>query len=260
MPVELLPGVWWMERTRGCNAYLARADDGSFVLIDPGFARNANALIEQAREVAAGAPVTHVLLTHGHFDHAASAQTVARALGARVALGRGDCEADGDPHGNGWHVASALARRRGLRGGPGRGEPVRVDEPLDGACEVAPGIEAIPTPGHTAGSMCFVVRRAGVAFVGDLVISHEDGLARSLRAANLDDGEYLRTLSRFAEVTPDAALAGHGYPVLSGFSEALQTLAAQPRERGGVRVVLRRAVRMARFMTWMVLPDRPPRR
>ncbi|MDA1240556.1 MAG: MBL fold metallo-hydrolase, partial [Chloroflexi bacterium] len=107
MAVELLPGVWWMERTRGCNAYLARADDGSFVLIDPGFARNADALIEQAREAAAGAAVTHVLLTHGHFDHAASAQTVATALGARVALGRGDCEGDGSA--SGWRVSAALA-------------------------------------------------------------------------------------------------------------------------------------------------------
>ena len=252
MAVQLAPGIWWLERTRGCNAYLVRADDGSFAVIDPGFGANARAIVEQARGIAEGAPVTLVLLTHGHGDHVAAAATVAEAIGARIALGEGDCESDGA---GGWRVVPALQRR-----GPPSG-PVPVHLPLRARAEVAPGIEAVPTPGHTRGSTCYIARRAGVSFVGDLVISHHDGLARSLAAANVDDAEYLATLARFAaEDATGFGLAGHGHPVREGFAEALRTLAAQPRERGGLRVRLRRAGRLARFMTWMVFPDRPRRR
>jgi len=250
--VELAPSVWWLERTRGCNAYVLRADDGSYAVIDPGFGANARAIVEQARTIAGSAPVTLVLLTHGHGDHVAAAAKVAEALGARIALGEGDCEADGA---GGWRVARALQRR-----GPPSG-PVPVHLPLLKRTEIAPGIEAVPTPGHTRGSTCYIARRAGVSFVGDLVISHHDGLARALAAANVDDTEYLATLARFAsDDATDFGLAGHGHPVRTGFATALRTLAAQPRERGGLRVRLRRVGRMARFMIWMMLPDRPRRR
>src|SRR5690606_31159531 len=174
-------GVWWLERTRGCNVYLARAEDGSFVLVDAGFHFNAPAILEQARQIAGDAPVTHVLLTHDHFDHVAAAGEVAQALDACIVLGRGDCEPAAD---GGWQVEHEPMRPGRLQGlakrflpplGPHAPIPVHV--PLEARCEVAPGIEAVPTPGHTPGSTCFVVRGAGVAFVGDLVISHRDGLA-----------------------------------------------------------------------------------
>lgn len=251
MAVEVAPGVWWLEQTRGCNVYLLRARDGSYAVVDPGFTGNTHAVVRQARTIADGAPVTDVLLTHGHFDHAASAAAVAQALGARVRLGLGDCAMSED----GWHVAPALLRRGRIRA------DVRVNAPIEGRGEILPGIEAVPVPGHTLGSTCFIAWDAGVSLVGDLVISHPDGLARSLAAANMDDREYLATLARFAaeDATP-FGLAGHGHPVRSGFAEALQRLASQPRERGGLRVRLRRAVRLARFATWMALPDRPRRR
>ncbi|GMU39714.1 MAG: hypothetical protein AMXMBFR23_05800 [Chloroflexota bacterium] len=251
MAVEVTPGIWWLERTRGSNVYLIRTRDGSYVLVDPGFSGNTHAVVSQAREIADGAPVTDVLLTHGHFDHAAAAGAVAQALHARVRLGIGDCVATED----GWRVAPGLARRGRIR------TDVRVDAPIERREEIAPGIEAVLTPGHTLGSTCFIAWDAGVSLVGDLVISHPDGLARSLAAANVDDREYLATLARFAEedATP-FGLAGHGHPVRSGFAEALLTLASQPRERGGLRARARRAVRLARFATWMAFPDRPPRR
>jgi len=106
--------------------------------------------------------------------------------------------------------------------------PVR---PIDRRDEVLPGIVAIPTPGHTAGSICYVVEDAGVALVGDLVISHSDGLSRTLVAANSDDETYLKSISDFAGQTPDVGCAGHGLPVMQGFREGLQQLSEKPRER-----------------------------
>lgn len=264
MAVEVVPGVWWLERTRGCNVYLARALDGSYVVVDAGFYSCADAIVEQARRIAGDAPVSHVLLTHDHFDHVGAAGEVAAALGARVALGRGDCE---EAPGGGWQIEhdpmrtgrpQGIAQRMMPRLAPH--QPIPVHVPIDERREIAPGIEAVPTPGHTPGSTCFVAREAGVAFVGDLVISHRDGLARSLAAANRDDGGYLRTLREFAAEAPEVGLAGHGYPVRHGFGQALRELAELPREPLTFRNAWRRARRIARFNMFLWMQDQPRRR
>lgn len=275
MAVQVVPGVWWMERTRGCNVYLARATDGSYVIVDAGFVSCAQAIVEQARRIAGDAPVTHVLLTHDHFDHVAAAGEVARALGASVALGRGDCEPT--PEG-GWRVEYRPMRTGRLRGLAQRlmpplstDDPIPVHVPIDARCEIAPGIEAIPTPGHTPGSTCFVMRASGegsgdservegVAFVGDLVISHRDGLARSLAAANRDDAAYLEMLRAFAAEAPEVGLAGHGYPVRHGFGQSLRELAELPREPLNARNAWRRFRRIARFNMFLWMQDQPRRR
>jgi len=265
--VEVVPGVWWLERTRGCNVYLARAADGTFVIVDAGFRSCADAIVEQARRIAGDAPVTHLLLTHDHFDHVSAAGAVSRALGASVALGRGDCEATSE---GGWQVEHRPMRTGRLQGIAQRllpplaaEEPIPVHIPIDRRCEIAPGIEAIPTPGHTPGSTCFVMRHAGdggVAFVGDLVISHRDGLARSLAAANRDDAAYLEMLRAFAAEAPEVGLAGHGYPVRHRFGQALRELAELPREPLNARNAWRRFRRIARFNMFLWMQDQPRRR
>ena len=266
MAVEVVDGVWWLEDTRGCNVYVARASDGSFVIVDSAFREAAGAIAWQARRIAGDAPITHLLLTHEHFDHTGGASALRDALGLRVALGAADCEPDSE---GGWQ-----ARRSPLRGRP-RGPIARalaprslpattpVDVPIEARCEVAPGIEAVPVPGHTPGSTCFVLSEGGVprvAFVGDLVISHRESLSRTLVAVNHDDAQYLESLRVFAEEAPDVGLAGHGYPVRRGFGAALRNLAASEREPWSPWSTWRRARRMTAFNRMLWRPNYPPRR
>jgi glyoxylase-like metal-dependent hydrolase (beta-lactamase superfamily II) len=266
MAVEVVEGVWWLEDTRGCNVYVVRAADGSFVIVDSAFREAAGAIAWQARHIAAGAPITHLLLTHEHFDHTGGASALRDALGVRVALGAADCEPDSE---GGWQ-----ARRSPLRGRP-RGTLARVLAPrslpattpvdvlIEARCEVAPGIEAVPVPGHTPGSTCFVLSEGGVprvTFVGDLVISHREGLSRTLVAVNHDDAQYQESLRLFAEEAPDIGLAGHGYPVRRNFGAALRNLGASEREPWSLRNGWRRARRMAAFNQMLWRPNYPPRR
>jgi glyoxylase-like metal-dependent hydrolase (beta-lactamase superfamily II) len=265
-PAEVAPGVWWLSGTRGCNVYLARASDGNFVVVDTGFRRNAPAIIEGVRAVLASHPggrVTHVLLTHAHFDHTAAAIEVARALEAQIALGLGDCI----PRTTGGWRSVPMVRRHPVivRRFRKHVEPetVPVDVAIEARCEIAPGIEAIPTPGHTPGSTCFVARAAGVAFVGDLVISYPDGLARSMVAANRDDRRYLGALGTFAAEARalgiTMGLPGHGHPIRTDVAERLEELSTLPREPLSIRNVWRRTRRMARFNAFMWMKDRPRR-
>jgi glyoxylase-like metal-dependent hydrolase (beta-lactamase superfamily II) len=216
---EVLPGVWWLRGTRGCNVFIAEADDGSLFAVDTGFGDSAEAILAAVTEIGRGRPLAHLLITHAHADHAGAAEAIVSATGARVAAGVGDCRATA----SGWELRPHLVR------GPGREGGVAVALAIDGECEVLPGVRAVPTPGHTPGSVCFLLDRAGAAFVGDLVIIHGTELTRPLRRANHDDALYLRTLRVFADAAPGACLPGHGPPLLSGFDARLRELADLPR-------------------------------
>lgn len=240
----LVQGVWWLDGTRGSNVYLVEADDGSFALVDTGFASSAAAIVEELN--ALGCSISAILLTHMHRDHAGAASELRDRTGARLVIGRGDCyEGDG-----GLFLRARVGRSHPARFIFGKVQllpAVPVDQALDGECEVLRGIRAVPVPGHTAGSYCFVVARSNAAFVGDLVISHGGTLTRSLRMANQDDSVYLESIRRFSEVAPAAGFPGHGQPLLEGFDAALRTLAVLPRERKRPGGFLRRMGRLFRF-------------
>ena len=247
----IAPGVWWLHGTRGSNVFAIDAG-GQLLLIDTGFASSADAIITELAQIAPGRRLDAILLTHSHVDHAGAAAALRSEYGCAVVAGAGDCS-------RGEHGVSVLEEplgrshmlRRSLRMlRPRAPRPeVIVDRPLSGGALVAPGLLAIPTPGHTPGSYCFVDADRGIAFVGDLVISHADGvIARALAMANSDDAQYLATLATFAGQAPAAGCAGHGPPIFDDFGARLRELAALPRRSPfSPRGVLERARRMRAF-------------
>ena len=235
MAEVVVPGVWWLNGTRGSNVFLVESGGDSLVLVDSGFGGSVDAIAAEVEGIAPGRTPTHLLLTHAHADHAGAARALRERYGLEVVAGAGDCVVG--PTGEAtlrpmtapsppWRrIARRLQRRQTASASP---RPAPVDAVIEEEGEVG-GLLAVPTPGHTPGSVCYVLEDRGVAFVGDLFISHPDGLARPLHFINQDDAQYLETLRRFAERAPEVGLAGHGPPVLEGFGEQLRELAAQPR-------------------------------
>lgn len=251
MTDEVAPGVWWLSGTRGCNVYLVRADDGGYVLVDAGFRSNADAVVREVRAIAGDGAVTHVFLTHQHGDHSEAAPELARRLGATIAAGAGDCaeEAGRSVMRSGPTPRGPLALLR--RGRLLPSAPFEVGRPLEGRVELVPGLVAHHVPGHTPGSYCLVAERAGVSFVGDLVIGHRSGLSRSLAGVNSDDRQYQREMLRFAlEGATDVGCPGHGYPS-NGFAAELEALAREPREPWTVRNTPGRLWRLLAFARYV---------
>ncbi|MBZ3906957.1 MBL fold metallo-hydrolase [Streptomyces griseiscabiei] len=170
----------------GTNTWIV-SEPGSdlAVVIDPGplddvHLRNVVATAEEA-----GKRVALTLLTHGHPDHAEGAARFAELTGTNVrAL---------DP-----------ALRLGDEG-LGAGDVVTV-----GGLE----LRVVPTPGHTADSLCFHLPADRAVLTGDTVlgrgttvVAHPDGRL----------GDYLDSLRRLRSLTVDdgvhTVLPGHG-PVL----------------------------------------------
>jgi len=195
-----------------CNAYLV-ADGDDAVLVDAGCGLGAErtlALIE-----AAGAPpVSRVLVTHAHADHAAGAAALAAALGAEVwasahaaaILEAGDADAAGltdataagiYPPGLAYRP-TAVAHRLG-------------DESLTvGRLR----LDAVRCDGHSAGHLAFLAHhRAGLAlFSGDVVFAR--GRVALLSTPDSDVSALAASVERLAALRPQLLLAGHGAPVL----------------------------------------------
>ncbi len=175
------------------NPVLSEPDSDLAVVVDPGPLDEGHlrAVVDTAR--AAGKRVALTLLTHGHPDHAEGAVRFAELTGTRVrAL---------DP-----------ALRLGDEG-LGAGDVVRV-----GGLE----LRVVPTPGHTADSLCFHLPADQAVLTGDTVlgrgttvVAHPDGRL----------GDYLDSLRRLRSLTVDdgvhTVLPGHG-PVLEDAQGAVE--------------------------------------
>ncbi|MFE5189169.1 MBL fold metallo-hydrolase [Streptomyces sp. NPDC056628] len=178
----------------GTNTWIVSEPDSDLaVVIDPGpqdegHLRNVVATAERS-----GKRVALTLLTHGHPDHADGALRFAELTGTRVrAL---------DP-----------ALRLGDEG-LGAGGVVTV-----GGLE----LRVVPTPGHTADSLCFHLPADQAVLTGDTilgrgttVVAHPDGRL----------GDYLDSLRRLRSLTVDdgvhTVLPGHG-PVLEDAQGAVE--------------------------------------
>lgn len=160
-PVQVSPGIWGVRSAGGIWLYAARAGR-EVVLFDSGADPQGRPVDGLLAALGAGrSEVTHVFLTHGHFDHTAAARLFPQA---RVHLGARDAGLAAGRE----RPAAALGRVFSvLMSVP----PVRVTDPIEGEVEIPVGdgwsVRAIPVPGHTQGSYAFLFD--GVLVVGDIL-------------------------------------------------------------------------------------------
>lgn len=148
-----------------------------------------------------GLDVEHILLTHGHFDHIGAVKFLKEQLGAPVAVHSGDAQALTDASRN----LSAFM-----------GEPV-VQVPPDILLQEGDIITfgdirmgVLHTPGHSEGSVCFVVKSPVKAvFTGDTLFQG------SIGRSDFPGGSYDQLISSIRDkllVLDDdyAIYPGHG--------------------------------------------------
>ncbi|MGO0576479.1 MBL fold metallo-hydrolase [Ornithinimicrobium panacihumi] len=183
----------------GTNTWvLAEPGSSEVIVVDPGPLHEEHLASVLHHVAGRDARVALTLLTHGHDDHAESAPRWAELTGAPVrAVGRGHDD---------------LAA----------GETVRV-----GGLEVL----VVPTPGHTADSVSFLLPAEQVLLTGDTVlgrgttvVAYPDGDLTSY----LESLETLRRLTRSGEATSIAP--GHG-PVVPDATGTVEYYLAHRFER-----------------------------
>jgi glyoxylase-like metal-dependent hydrolase (beta-lactamase superfamily II) len=169
---------------------------GDVCVIDPG--PDLPDHFEALKAALAGETISHVLVTHSHMDHSPLAHPLARWAGCSV-LASGEI--------------SIAAGESEVRLEAGDDNKFRPDAALsDGTIIEGEGwtIEAIATPGHTSGHMCFALKEENCLFSGDhimgwstTVISPPDG--------DMDD--YLTSLNKIAAREFATIWPTHGSPI-----------------------------------------------
>lgn len=196
------------------NCYVLTADDSAeCVVIDPG-----QQAIEPLDEVLTdrGLTIAALLVTHGHFDHVASAAQLSRSHRADVYLGAGDVPLlTGQWSAMPEDLRAALAPS--LQSGddldnlrPDRLTPLAGGERLRLA---GLDIDVLAVPGHTPGSITYLLRTEGnepdIAFTGDTLF------AGTIGRTDLPGGSSSQILasidSRLHTLPDDTIVApGHG--------------------------------------------------
>lgn len=216
--LEVAPGVWRVSDT--CNVYVILAPRSAggrqtAVAVDFGTGRVLDCLAAMGVDA-----ITHVLMTHHHRDQA---QGLPRAVAAGIEIHvppvEQDLFADVDEL---WRTRP-LVRDYNLRQDrfsvlasvPVTGLVPEYRRRSYGGVEV----EVVPTPGHTTGSVTYLLERDGQRYAcsGDLI--HAPGKVWSLAATQWsytdNEGPACTVLSCYllAERRPDLLLPSHGEPM-----------------------------------------------
>lgn len=227
-----LPG----DALKAINAF-AVLGNRSVTLIDTGWQRiDSWEALRRGLSVLGAAPgdVSHVLVTHVHYDHYGQAAALRRISGAPVALGLGERRSvnfmvsgsrpggtvDRDSRlaqAGAWELISQL--RRHLDEGYGSPEALHWERPdswiVDGDVLRVGGrdLRVIATPGHTQGHVTFFDAEAGLLFAGDHVLPH---ITPSIGFQPISDRlalvDFLESLMKVRDLPVHTVLPAHGPP------------------------------------------------
>lgn len=220
---QVVPGLHRLTHA-GINAYIIDEGDAGLTMIDAGLSKHADALAADIRSMGRDpGELTSIVLTHGHPDHLGSAKRLSAGT-VPISL-----------HPDDSHIARAGVIEQTMRPPPGllRGVLFRVlvgnktaefpafepDRPLmDGdVLDIAGGLEVIHTPGHTAGHVSLLWKRdRGLLITGDAA-ANILGLDYMLGYDDFASGKA--SLTRLAGYDFEAAVFGHGRPIMSGASQ-----------------------------------------
>lgn len=167
-PLEVVPGVYLLGGLSPSAAYVVQTRDG-LVLVDSGLDPDAKQLKAQLASLSLDPQkIIAILLTHAHGDHCGGADALRRTSHAKVYAGAGDAPVltAGQPREaffSTFHMPNHSPH------------PTTVDVALKGGETLDFGdtrVRAIGTPGHTPGSICYLVEREGLRmlFAGDVIM------------------------------------------------------------------------------------------
>lgn len=186
----------------GCNCtVVGDPETGEAVVVDPG---GDGPLIKEVLARHKLTRVTAVLHTHAHIDHVGATQEICSAFGCLPYL-----HADDAP------LYQALPMQAQLLGIP-LPDAVEMADLQDNQSHRAGTVElgVMHTPGHTFGSCCFLLEKAGVLLSGDTLFRR--GIGRTDIGG--DHPTLIRTIKErlFSLHADIVVVPGHGPPTTVG--------------------------------------------
>lgn len=188
------------------TAYLVKCAE-SAVLIDCGTPEGFDKLIENIKKCGVNPEnIRYIFGTHGHYDHVGAAYLFKKKYGCEIFLHENDVKRVED--GDGIKTTAELLYGKSF-------SPFKVDKVLSGNEVFDFGginIEVIHTPGHTPGSVCYVLSISSlkVLVAGDTLYG---GFSTKIDS---NEEDWKKSLDYLCERNFDLMVVGHSNPTLLG--------------------------------------------
>jgi glyoxylase-like metal-dependent hydrolase (beta-lactamase superfamily II) len=223
--MQIIPGIFQVNGSpfgRHQNGYIVQRERAC-ILIDSGDLEDGDTLPEVERNAALWgisiSQVSHLLVTHAHFDHASHAAALQRR-GIKVVASSATAEAmaAGDERCIGFEVQRTF-------------EPCQVDVVLQDGEELVVGglrVRCNLAPGHTEGVAVFEIILDGqrLWFTGDIYEAQNANRWVSLPwtgAPDFDRAKYIQSLKRLLALPAcDHVFPGHGPAAIGGGRRMLE--------------------------------------
>ena len=220
--MEVLPGIHLLKGILGSNAYLLE-DGDQLAMVDAGLPPKSQKVLDYIHSLGRSPEdLGTIILTHGHPDHTSGVRLLQRSTQARVLVHGGDVKQDAQ--GRPWvhYTSQPIAREWDAL----FFQKLYLDE-LAHEGQVLPimgGMEVIHTPGHTAGSIMLYLKRRGIIFTGDSLLSNGRVFSRPFPFPGTDFKAYRRSVERIARLDFDIAFPGHGRPLVGGGKDKVKEM------------------------------------
>ena len=175
--VEVLPGIHLVPGVRWSRVYLVEGD--SLTLVDAGLPWSVGRVLGYIESIGRNVEdLSSILMTHSHPDHASGALAISRRTGAEI-FAHGD---DTRTHSDRVITLSYMRVFTSLKVPLPflQRTPVSHLVVSDQVLPLLGGTRVIHTPGHTAGSVCYLLESRGVIFTGDTAFSDGERVSRSV--------------------------------------------------------------------------------
>jgi glyoxylase-like metal-dependent hydrolase (beta-lactamase superfamily II) len=234
--MQLAPGLHRVGSSSLVNSYVID-DGGALTIVDAGLKGHWNELLRELDQMGRSpSDIRGLVLTHGDVDHVGFAERLRGEHGVPIHVGAADAaEARGE-------AKKPSAPRDPMRIGPLLGflwyglthggigsTPIKEVTAIEGSTTLdLPGApEVIPMPGHTPGSVAYIVPSVDAIFVGDAmttrsVVTGKVGPAPA--PFTVDHDRALASLSALDGRTAGWVLPGHGDAWTGGVAEALRLI------------------------------------
>jgi hydroxyacylglutathione hydrolase len=202
------------------NVYLLSGGE-ELALVDAGAGWGEDRILDNVRSLGYEPErIRHIFLTHAHADHAGGAASLAERLGAQVYLS--ELEREALATADEEALGLSIARRNGFYPEDYRLHPCKVDVTLRGDERLRCGdleLVVIPTPGHSTGSVCFLVDtgEGAALFAGDTVFA--GGRISLIVAPGSDLLAMQVSVAHLGGLNVASLLPGHGIFPLQGGQE-----------------------------------------
>ncbi|MDP2920258.1 MAG: MBL fold metallo-hydrolase [Dehalococcoidia bacterium] len=226
--LEIIPGLYQIT-VRYTNMFLIT--ERSLTLIDAGFRGSMPYVFETIHKLGREpAEIGLVILTHNHLDHTGGLDELRTLASPRVAAHRADVHIPEDtiPYPGGNYIGKLLKtpvfsrlRRHLVLDGDS------IDIKLEGGetFDILGGLQIVPVPGHTPGSISLYFPVHKILVVGDALAKRRNVVFMPRKTVSTDLKEAANSLRKIAGMEVKILLFGHGRPITVDPQGSLKRLA-----------------------------------